>query len=144
MNGKIILVTGGAGFIGTNFVKLLSERFSDSKIVVVDLLTYAGNIGNIKDLIDLEKITFIQVDISDSQKVFDVFDKYSFDYVVNFAAESHVDRSILNSRKFIETNVLGTQPMKYTVRLIRVILVKKPLLILIVLILPLKHQLTFW
>ena len=111
MNGKVILVTGGAGFIGTNFVRLLSERFPDSKIIVVDLLTYAGNIENIKDLIDSEKITFIQADISDSQKIFDVFDKYSFDYVVNFAAESHVDRSILNPRKFIETNILGTQTL---------------------------------
>jgi len=111
MNGKVILVTGGAGFIGTNFVRLLSERFPDSKIVVVDLLTYAGNIENIKDLIDSEKITFIQVDISDSQKVFDVFDKYSFDHIVNFAAESHVDRSIIDSKRFIETNVLGTQTL---------------------------------
>jgi dTDP-glucose 4,6-dehydratase len=111
MEGKVILITGGAGFIGTNFVKMLSERFSDSEIIVIDLLTYAGNIENIKDLIDSEQIKFIKCDISDSQKIFDIFNQHSPDYVINFAAESHVDRSILNSRKFIETNVLGTQTL---------------------------------
>jgi len=111
MKGKVILITGGAGFIGTNFVKMLSERFIDSEIIVIDLLTYAGNIENIKDLINSKKITFIHCDISDTQKIFNIFNRYSPEYVVNFAAESHVDRSILDSRKFIETNVLGTQTL---------------------------------
>ena len=111
MEDKVFLITGGAGFIGTNFIKMLSKKIPESKIIVIDLLTYAGNIENIKDLIDAKKIMFIQGDISDSQKIFDIFNQYSPDIVVNFAAESHVDRSILDSRRFIETNVLGTQTL---------------------------------
>lgn len=117
MNGKVILVTGAAGFIGTNFVKMFSERFPNAKMIVVDLLTYAGNIENIRDLIEAGNISFIKGDISDSKKIVEVFDRYLPDYVVNFAAESHVDRSILDSRKFIETNILGTHTLLEAARL---------------------------
>lgn len=105
-------VTGGAGFIGSNFVKYLLKKYgSDVRIVVLDALTYAGNLLTIKDEIELPNVTFVKGDIGDRELVASVFTRHDPDFVVNFAAESHVDRSITNPRLFLETNILGTQNM---------------------------------
>ena len=107
---KTYLVTGAAGFIGTNFVKYMLEKYGRSiRIIVLDKLTYAGNIENIQEEIDSKKIDFIKGDICNRELVEDIFSRYEIDYVVNFAAESHVDRSISNPQIFLETNILGTQ-----------------------------------
>ena len=107
---KTYLVTGAAGFIGTNFVKYMLEKYGeDIKIVVLDKLTYAGNIENIQEEIDSKKIDFVKGNICNRELVEDIFSRYEIDYVVNFAAESHVDRSISNPQIFLETNILGTQ-----------------------------------
>ncbi|WP_462433249.1 dTDP-glucose 4,6-dehydratase [Fusobacterium sp. THCT1E1] len=107
---KIYLVTGAAGFIGTNFVKYILEKYEEEiRIVVLDKLTYAGNIENIQEEIDSKKIDFVKGDICNRELVEDIFSRYEIDYVVNFAAESHVDRSISNPQIFLETNILGTQ-----------------------------------
>ena len=107
---KTYLVTGAAGFIGTNFVKYMLEKYDKSiRIVVLDKLTYAGNIENIQEEIDSKKIDFVKGDICNRELVEDIFSRYEIDYVVNFAAESHVDRSISNPQIFLETNILGTQ-----------------------------------
>ena len=89
---KTYLVTGAAGFIGTNFVKYMLEKYGENiKIVVLDKLTYAGNIENIQQEIDSENIDFVKGDICNRELVEDIFSRYEIDYVVNFAAESHVD-----------------------------------------------------
>lgn len=107
---KTFLVTGGAGFIGSNFVKYMLKKYGDTiKIVVLDKLTYAGNLANLKD--DLDKIHFIKGDICNKELVEYVLCEYEIDTVVNFAAESHVDRSIDNSKVFLETNILGTHTL---------------------------------
>lgn len=107
---KKYLVTGGAGFIGSNFVKYLLEKYGDQvEILVLDLLTYAGNLLTIKDEIELPNVTFVKGDIGDEELVGRLMEEFDPDYVVNFAAESHVDRSISNPRLFLETNILGTQ-----------------------------------
>lgn len=106
---KVYLVTGAAGFIGANFVKYMLAKYSDIKIVVLDLLTYAGNLGTIAEDIDGERCIFVKGDICDRALADQLFDTYSFDYVVNFAAESHVDRSIENPQLFLMTNIMGTQ-----------------------------------
>ena len=106
---KSYLVTGGAGFIGTNFIKYMLEKYEDIEIVVLDKLTYAGNKENIQKEIAEHKIDFIHGDIGNRELVEDIFTRYNIDYVVNFAAESHVDRSITGPRVFLETNILGTQ-----------------------------------
>lgn len=109
---KTYLVTGAAGFIGANFVKYMLKKYgSDIKIIVLDKLTYAGNIGTIKDEIESGKIEFVKGDIGNKELVENIFARHSVDYVVNFAAESHVDRSIENPQIFLETNILGTQNM---------------------------------
>lgn len=109
---KTYLVTGGAGFIGSNFVKyILNQHGNDIRVVVLDSLTYAGNLLTIKDDVARENVTFIKGDIGDVALVESIFRDYDPDYVVNFAAESHVDRSIANPRLFLETNILGTQNM---------------------------------
>jgi dTDP-glucose 4,6-dehydratase len=102
------MVTGGAGFIGSNFVHFWSENFSSDKIVVLDKLTYAGNLENLKALEGNPNYTFVKGDICNPTFVESVFKEHAIDTVVNFAAESHVDRSILGPREFIETNVMGT------------------------------------
>lgn len=104
---KNILVTGGAGFIGSNFVKSMLE---DEKLNIInlDLLTYAGNLENLKEVENKKNYTFVKGDICDKKLVKDIFEKYDIDTVVNFAAESHVDRSIENPEIFLQTNVLGT------------------------------------
>ena len=107
---KTYLVTGAAGFIGTNFVKYMLEKYDKSiRIIVLDKLTYAGNIENIQEEIDSKKVEFVKGDICNRELVEDIFSRYEIDYLVNFAAESHVDRSISNPQIFLETNILGTQ-----------------------------------
>ena len=106
-----ILVTGGAGFIGGNFVHYMVNKYPDYEIVNLDLLTYAGNLETLKDVEDKPNYKFYRGDIADRSFVFDLFEKEKFDVVVNFAAESHVDRSITNPSIFVQTNVLGTQTL---------------------------------
>lgn len=109
---KTYLVTGAAGFIGSNFIKyLLYKKYKEEeiKIIVLDLLTYAGNYGTIKDDIDGKRCVFVHGDICDRELADKLFSENDIDYVVNFAAESHVDRSIENPQLFLETNILGTQ-----------------------------------
>ncbi|MDR1356673.1 MAG: dTDP-glucose 4,6-dehydratase, partial [Tannerellaceae bacterium] len=107
---KTYLVTGGAGFIGANFVKhLLATRPDGIQIIVLDLLTYAGNLKTIESNLQPGRCEFVKGDIGDRRLVDSLFDKYDFQYVVNFAAESHVDRSIDNPQLFLKTNILGTQ-----------------------------------
>lgn len=108
---KTILVTGGAGFIGSNFIKLMLNRHPDYKIINVDALTYAGNLENLKDIKDNCNYTFIKADIRDREKIDEIFTTYDIDNVVNFAAESHVDRSIVEPEIFLTTNIIGTQVM---------------------------------
>lgn len=105
------LVTGAAGFIGSNFVKYMLKKHDDIRIVVLDALTYAGYLGTIDADIDNRRCFFHKGDIRDAKLVDDLFATYQFDYVVNFAAESHVDRSIENPQLFLETNILGTQTL---------------------------------
>ena len=106
---KTYLVTGAAGFIGANYIKYMLAKYDDVKIVVLDLLTYAGYLGTIDQDIDNDRCLFVRGDIRDCQLVNKLFAEYRFDVVVNFAAESHVDRSIENPQLFLETNILGTQ-----------------------------------
>lgn len=113
---KTYLVTGAAGFIGANFVKYMLTNHTDIRLVVLDLLTYAGNLGTIAADIDGERCFFIKGDIGDRNLTDRLFQEYAFDYVVNFAAESHVDRSIENPQLFLETNILGTQNLLDTAR----------------------------
>lgn len=104
-----ILVTGGAGFIGSNFVKYFVKTHEDMTIVNLDALTYAGNLENLKDLEGETRHIFVRGSIMDAPLVNALFDEYSFDAVINFAAESHVDRSIMTPEVFLQTNVMGTQ-----------------------------------
>jgi dTDP-glucose 4,6-dehydratase len=106
---KTYLITGAAGFIGANYLKYILKLHKDIKIVVLDELTYAGNLGTIKDNIDDERVIFVKGDIKDAVLVKELMSKYNIEYIVNFAAESHVDRSIENPQIFLETNILGTQ-----------------------------------
>lgn len=104
-----ILVTGGAGFIGSNFVKIMLEKYPDYNIINVDTLTYAGNLNNLKDIGIQSNYQFLKVDIRDREKVEEVFKNNDITSVVNFAAESHVDRSIEEPEVFLTTNIIGTQ-----------------------------------
>ena len=105
---KTYLVTGGAGFIGSNFVLYMLNKYEDVKIINLDKLTYAGNLENLKDIENNPNHIFVQGDICDTELVESLFKKYDIDYLVNFAAESHVDRSIKEPEVFAKTNVLGT------------------------------------
>lgn len=112
-----LLVTGGAGFIGSHFIRHILTKYPDYHIVNVDALTYAGNLENVSDVSDLDRYTFVKADIRDRNQLNQVFFDTSVDAVIHFAAESHVDRSIESPGKFIETNVLGTQHMLECARL---------------------------
>lgn len=105
---KTYLVTGGAGFIGSNFILYMLGKYNDIRIINVDKLTYAGNLENLKVVENNQNYKFYQIDICDKESIDKLFEEYDFDYVVNFAAESHVDRSIREPEVFIKTNILGT------------------------------------
>ncbi len=113
---KTILVTGGAGFIGSNFVHYMLAHEDDIRLVNLDALTYAGNLENLTDIEKDPRYFFVKGDIRDRRFVEDLFDRFAFDTVVNFAAESHVDRSITDPEIFLTTNVLGTQVLLDTAK----------------------------
>lgn len=103
------LITGGAGFIGTNYIRYILGKYPDDKVICVDKLTYAGNYDNLTELENNSRFIFERADICDRDAVYGMFEKYDIDCVVNFAAESHVDRSIEDPSVFIKTNVIGTE-----------------------------------
>ena len=104
-----VLVTGAAGFIGSNLVHYLVQQRPDWQITALDLLTYAGNLKNLAPVLDTKRVAFARVDISDEIAIAELFERERFDLVFHLAAESHVDRSIMSSLEFVKTNVLGTQ-----------------------------------
>lgn len=104
-----ILVTGGAGFIGSNFIYYLLDKHPEDRVVCLDALTYAGNLETLQEAMQRPAFRFVKGDIADRQLVFELFGKEGFDIIVNFAAESHVDRSIEDPGVFLLTNVIGTQ-----------------------------------
>ena len=106
-----VLITGGAGFIGSNFVFHMLENHPDYELVVVDLLTYAGNLETLKDVLDRPNVHFYKADIADREAIFELFENERPDTVVNFAAESHVDRSIEDPGIFLRSNIIGTQTL---------------------------------
>ena len=105
---KNILITGGAGFIGSHVIRLFVNKYPDCKIVNLDKLTYAGNLANLKDVEDKPNYQFVKADICDFNAMLDVFEKYNINGVIHLAAESHVDRSIKDPFTFAQTNVMGT------------------------------------
>jgi len=109
MSKPKVLVTGGAGFIGGNFVHYMMNKYPNYKIFNLDLLTYAGDLTKHKHIQEKDNYVFVKADITDREAILTLFEKEKFDYVVHFAAESHVDRSIANPNVFVRTNVLGTQ-----------------------------------
>jgi dTDP-glucose 4,6-dehydratase len=108
---RSILITGGAGFIGSNFVRMLMKRGEAVKLVVVDKLTYAGNLANLDDLLKAhgDRLTFVRADICDADAISRTCDEHAVSEIVHFAAETHVDRSVMSSGPFVQTNVVGTQ-----------------------------------
>ncbi|MBQ7264543.1 MAG: dTDP-glucose 4,6-dehydratase [Firmicutes bacterium] len=104
-----ILITGGAGFIGSNFIFHMRKKYPDYNLICVDLLTYAGNLSTLASVLDKPGFKFYKADIADRQAVYDIFEKEKPDIVVNFAAESHVDRSIEEPEVFLRTNIIGTE-----------------------------------
>ena len=116
-----IIVTGGAGFIGSNFVFHMLNKYPDYRIICLDKLTYAGNLSTLEPVMDNPNFRFVKADICDREAVNKLFEEEHPDMVVNFAAESHVDRSIENPGIFLETNIMGTQTLmdacrKYGIR----------------------------
>ncbi len=105
---KTILITGGAGFIGSHVVRRFVKKYTNYNIYNLDLLTYAGNLENLKDVDSFENYTFIKGDITDQDFITEIFKKYKFEYIIHLAAESHVDRSISDPLLFAKTNILGT------------------------------------
>ena len=109
---RTYLVTGGAGFIGSNYVHYMFRKYDNEiRIINVDCLTYAGNLENLKDIENRDNYTFVKADICDKEAIEKIFAANDIDRVVHFAAESHVDRSIRNPELFVQTNVLGTAVM---------------------------------
>lgn len=106
---KKMLITGGAGFIGSNFIHYILSKYNDYQVINLDKLTYAANLENLKDIEDNKNYRFIHGDIADQEFIFKLLENEKFDIVINFAAESHVDNSILNPQIFTITNILGTQ-----------------------------------
>lgn len=106
---KKMLITGGAGFIGSNFIHYILSKYNDYQVINLDKLTYAANLDNLKDIEDNKNYRFIHGDIADQEFIFKLFENEKFDIVINFAAESHVDNSILNPQIFTITNIFGTQ-----------------------------------
>ena len=106
---KKVLITGGAGFIGSNFIHYILSKYNDYQVINLDKLTYAANLENLKDIEDNKNYRFIHGDIADQEFIFKLLENEKFDIVINFAAESHVDNSILNPQIFTITNILGTQ-----------------------------------
>ena len=106
---KKMLITGGAGFIGSNFIHYILSKYNDYQVINLDKLTYAANLDNLKDIEDNKNYRFIHGDIADQEFIFKLFENEKFDIVINFADESHVDNSILNPQNFTITNILGTQ-----------------------------------
>ena len=111
-----ILITGGAGFIGSHVVRLFVKKYPDYRIVNLDALTYAGNLENLKDVENCPNYVFVKGDICDRALVAEIFEKYSIDGVIHLAAESHVDRSIADPFTFARTNVMGTLTLLHTAR----------------------------
>ena len=105
---QVVLITGGAGFIGSNFIPYFLENNKAYKVVNLDLLTYAGDLSNVSEIQENSRHTFIHGDICDKKLVENLFNKYQFSAVIHFAAESHVDNSITKPDAFVKTNVLGT------------------------------------
>ena len=105
------LITGGAGFIGSNYLHYVVNKYPEDKFICLDALTYAGNYNNIKELENKDNFKFVKGDIRDKELVEKLFEKYKFDFVINFAAESHVDNSIKNPNLFADTNILGTMTL---------------------------------
>jgi dTDP-glucose 4,6-dehydratase len=113
---RTILVTGGAGFIGSNFIKMMLRKHPDYRIVNVDVLTYAGNLGNLSEIDAVENYVFVKTDIRNRDTMDEIFNVYNPDAVVNFAAESHVDRSIEEPEVFLTTNIIGTHVLLETAK----------------------------
>lgn len=103
------LITGGAGFIGSHYLNVMVKKYPNNEYVCLDLLTYAGNLNNIKDIIELPNFKFVQMDICDEENINKLFNKEKFDGVIHFAAETHVDNSFDNEKLFYKTNVIGTK-----------------------------------
>ena len=103
-----IIITGGAGFIGGNFVHYMLNKYPNDQFICLDLLTYAGNLATIEQAMNKDNFKFIKGDIADRKLVYEIFESENPDIIVNFAAESHVDRSIENPEVFLQTNVIGT------------------------------------
>jgi dTDP-glucose 4,6-dehydratase len=102
------LITGGAGFIGGNFLQIMTKKYPSDRYVCLDALTYAGNMETLSPILEKKNFRFVHADIRDRDAVYKLFEEEHFDYVINFAAESHVDRSITNPTIFLETNIIGT------------------------------------
>ena len=116
MNTKTLLITGGAGFIGSHVVRLFANKYPQYKIINLDALTYAGNLENLKDVESNSNYKFVKGDITNTEFVNNLFDEFNFDGVIHLAAESHVDRSITNPLEFITTNILGTMNLLNSAR----------------------------
>lgn len=111
-----LLVTGGAGFIGSNFVHHVRNTYPEHTVINVDALTYAGNLNNLADVAECDQYHFVRADIRDREAMRALFERYDITHVVNFAAESHVDRSILDPELFLNTNIIGTQALLDTAK----------------------------